>query len=933
MSKRTKIAAGSLVAAACLLALLLIFWRETSAGRGAVEWDELVGSRSWLDDVSTWSQSVDLDHERPARGDLGCFTIGDGRIFTVLGLTLPLNTLENMIGPTYQKRTGFLGQETIGLRIDGRDVPCAEQSVHRVRRAGIVRTALRGDGYVLETLDFAPPGLGAIARIIGVRNLSERSFRADAVVHLQRLPLESAGPPALLRRGPIRVLAGVLGDGARTRSGQQRVATDGAPEGDVAGATGAIITVPFGKIKPNEGRAKIHYLATSRDKATEQKTLQKLEADGVELLDRTREWWQTWHDEATTVHCPDARVSDLIDDVKEVLKTQQAADGGFAPMHMYTYCWARDSNGPIRYLLRCGKFDDVKQALDYYYEASARRGGIWLNHPLDTPLAGETPRVNWRTMPMESAEVPSFLVLQHYWYYRHSGDIGPIRAHWQYLRRNIEGQEVSPDGRLPFHGDETYRFPGYAIWLASHTEPDNYLELDNLFSADSAFEYVAAAEGMQEMAAALGRDDEARHFKALAQRVRNATERFYWQSQGGFYAPASSRFSSCLYRYPFANVNLRPLWVGYSPPDDASARQNLLTTLSYLWRDDGTVDTTPGFGYTTGMTPGMVLYNLAAIDHSAAETALRGVMDSFSPAGGIAEMLEPENRPSEDVWGKTRARPWEGGINAEAVLYYLSGFEPDAPHMRAKLCPRLPFGWKSLAVNDMRIGDNRLSVSVTREPAQTQYRLTNDGSSRVSVELVVSLPQCAIDGISVAGKPWQGDRAPVTRYGRTRQPIPLSLAAGGEAEVIVKHGQPAATAPKTIRRKAFTYPAPDIGAANVVVVTLRAETAEKWREQDANAFVIDSYIAFPASYLRRALLTPDGNSRRVETLVLDIRDWPGSFKLERFWTWGGPGRRIVRRFEELGGSVVRERPPRGWQPKRLPLQPGQSFEEEEEEDS
>ncbi len=932
MPRKITIPAAVVVVALCLVALWGVFWRDGGATKGAIEWAEVTGGRDWLEDVSAWAQSIDLDREKPGPGDLGCFTMGNGNVFTTLGLLLPVSTTNNTLGPTYQKGVGFLGRDVIGLRIDGRDAACPAQSVRRVRRSGILRTTMQGDGYALETLTFVPPALDAIVRVIAIRNLSDRPFRAEAVIHLQRLAVDSIGPPTVLQRGALRVLSGVLGDGVRGEEGEVEVAEEGVPGAETGAVIGAIATVPFGKIGPKQGRAKVHYLAISQGAGGEA-IRDELERGGLALLDETREWWQTWHEGLTRVRCPDARVADLIDDAQEVMKTQQAAGGGFSPMHVYSYCWARDSNGPIRYLLRCGGFEDVKRALDYYYEASARRGSISLNHGLAVSMTGETPDVEWSDMAMESAEVPSFLVLQHYWYYKCSGDLEPIESHWEYLKRNVEGQDVSADGRLPFHGDETYRFPGYAIWRASHTEPTDYVELDNLYSADSGFEYVAAAKAMSEMATALGKTAEAEHFNALAGRVREATERVYWQPRVGLYAPASSKFSSCMYRYPFANINLRPLWVGYQDPENPRAWENVLNTLSYLWREDGTVDATPGFGFTTGMTPGMVLYNLAAIDHAAAEQALEGVIEAFDPAAGMAEMLEPDNRPSGGVWGERRARPWEGGINAEAVLYYLTGFEPDAPRMRAKLCPRMPSGWASMEIDRMRLGGNRLAVSVNRSEGKTSYRLTNDGPGEVSVELAISLPQCTLGAITARGEPWEPKQAAVTWYGRTRQRCDIVLGPNGEAEVIVEHGPPAADPAGQIVRRSFRYPEPDVGRAQTVVVTLRPEMARKWRERDPNAFVIDTFVAFPASYLRGALLTADGKGRRVDTLVLDVGDWPGSFKLPAFWNAeGGAGARIVREFEQLGGRVVREEPPGSAGTKELPLYMGESFEEDDEED-
>jgi hypothetical protein len=69
----------------------------------------------------------------------------------------------------------------------------------------------------------------------------------------------------------------------------------------------------------------------------------------------------------------------------------------------------------------------------------------------------------------------------------------------------------------------------------------------------------------------------------------------------------------------------------------------------------------------------------------------------------------------------------------------------------------------------------------------------------------------------------------------------------------------------------------------------------------------------------------------VDTLVLDVKDWPGSFKRSWFWQ-SGPGAKIRDRFAQLGGRVIDEPLAAGQEEKRLVLYPGRPSDEPEADD-
>ncbi len=891
-------------------------WRGVRVVGETLDFATLVAEHAWLADVSVWSEEAEVAEGWPARQALGAYPLGNGRVFTTLGLELPLNTLENTVGPTYQKTTGFLGRIVVGLAVGGRLVPLGSQRVERVRGSSVAHTVCAGADAVLETYDFIPPDLPAICRLLVARNKSEGGRRLSAVLLCEEVPLDWEGGAARVVRGAMR-LRPVVQTGKMKVAERTDVVEADATTGKSSVGRGARFEIPFGRVAPGDARAKLVGLVITTDDAAEREAVAALRNRSVsELLAATQQHWRGWLDGGVSVVSGDARVDDLIEDEALIIRTQQAMGGGFSPMYRYSYCWARDSNGPIRYLSHVGQFGAVRKALDYYYEASARAGKIPNNHPLDVDVGADRPEVDWGKVEVEPAEVPSFLILQHHWYWRASGDAEPVRRHWAYLRRCLLGQEVSADGRLPFHGDETYRFPGYEMFKAGRGEPKTYLSMD-LYSADSAFEYVAAAEALAEMAPAVGRAEEVGDYLARARRVREATERHYWQPERGFYAPATSRLSSERYQFPFANIALRPLWLGYADAESASAAENALNALAYLWRKDGTADLLPGFGYTVGMTPGMVLYSLAALDHPDAARALEGVLAAFSKSAGMSEMLTPDNKPApEDAfWGRTRIRPWEGGINADAVLFYLTGFRPNAPAGRVELCPHTTPGSSRLTVRGLPVGASRLGVQFTRESERAVYRLDPRGAAALTAELTASLPASRVTGVSVGGAKLASRGDAVSRFGRTRLPLVLELMEGSEAVVVVTY-EPTGAAPAAISRRTFDYLPPDLGGARTVLVTGHPDTVKEWRARRARLFVIDTNIAFPPRYLQGALFEADGG-RRVDELVLDVAKFEGSFK-PGFWSEGGPGARIVAEFERAGGRVV-HLPGRPKPPSRLAL--------------
>jgi len=837
-----------------------------------------ISKHPWLlERLSHWRQEVDLTGERwPGYSDLAAFPIGNGQVFAYEGVTYPLGTLENVVGPTYQKDT-FLGKIIPLLYIGDEVVAWKTQRMEWISPGGVVKTQSWTDnGLWLQTYDFVPPYVPAICRVMIVGNGSRQAQRNVALaLAFGTSGGEKAGGGLRIQRGKHIIQAGFVGARARVQIGKPDIPLpeniDIRTSPEPMSEQTPVLRCELGTLQSGKDLAKLAYavVATNADRAEE--LAAGIEHRGFELLDDAHRYWQERYERTVTVETPDQpEVGELLTISKYLCAVQQAKAGGYSPMDGYSYTWIRDSNGPVRYLAAVGDFGSVRRHLEYHFQGCAAQGKIGNNLPLDLEVKN-APQIDWSQVPVEPAESSSFVILQHYWYYQQSGDLQLIRRHWPMLRRCLLGQAVDERGLLPFHGDETYRFPGYEYFDAGR-EVGLYVNLETR-SADSAFEYVAAAEALAEMADKLGKAEEAADYRRRAEKVRQTTERYYWQHDRGYYAPAMSDLSDQVQPSPFAPINLRPLWIGYAPPTEQQ-RRNILNSLKYLWQPDSTPKTTPEFEPYVTMILGYTLYALASIDHPAAEAALNGLLAAAEKSGGFAEMNEADNRPSDEIWGQHRVRPWEGGINAEAILHYLTGMEVDAASGRVFLRPQMPSGWSKMTISNLPVGEARLRLEVHGDKAT----VTRQDDTEAQV-LLAARPLALTTG----------NQLTVLQPGEKKE-IDFTPSSGARASLV-------ATRP-------FVWGPPKIPAgAKTVVFTWCKETAEECRQKYGPATVVfDTKLPWPTQFLREALLRADGG-RRVDTLVLDTDYFPGAFKRKKFWK-DGAGAKIVAEFKRAGGRVV-----------------------------
>ncbi len=865
---------------------------------------------TWLNDVADgWRTVIDMDaKEAPSFEDMAAYPLGNGEIFGIIGLTVPFGSLSNVIGPGYQKVAGFYSGIVPGVMVSDGLERMPQQMIEWVRLAGIVHSVQRNERLALHTYDWVDPEANVWYRLVIAENIGDEPLNDVSLVMGNNNPVDSAENGVLQgTRAGSRFTIGVIGKAFAHKSGLEFELPEALKKQsrmDVENGM-SYLACPIGKIAKGESGGKLFYfsLENPEEKTEVAAHVKDMTDNGLECIVRAYEANSAWHKKGLVIGTPDKKINDFVEIQKHIIRVQQARTGGFSPMDRYTYTWIRDSVGPVRFFSQCGYTDEVNKYLQYQHMGNAKAKEIRLNLGLELGEPVEFTEPDWSKYPVDRAEVPSYIVLHHYWYYLATGDRSLIEKHWQYLRRCISGQSLSERGTLPFHGDETYRFPGYMAFR-EHMDVHDYVQMD-CHSADSAFEYVAAAEAMARMARDLGRADEAGEFADKAEQVRAATERYYWMADRRYYAPAMSDFTSQQHRYPFASINMRPMWIGYAGPD-TQQRSNVVNSLQYLWETEKSgVRATPAFGYYTTMVPGFVLYNLAEINHPYTLTWLQHLLDCAESSGGFAEMNTPDDRPAETIWGQHRARPWEGGINAHAVIYALLGVRADAVSNHLSLTPNIGEEWQVMGASNIPVGDARVDTEIYNSRGKRIYEFTAHGGTQLpTLDLHLRVPARRIVAIEGAFADC-GGRVEDQTYADGITTIDIIGIAMPEDETVpIEVTFEQETPPvQGLRPAKFYYGAAEVtGNQKTLLLTWNPLTYKHYQKQLGSAFMaIDTKIPWPDEFLR-GLLLPAAGRRGFDTVLLDVEQYSGGFRRPAYWKQG-KGAQLLREFKALGGKV------------------------------
>lgn len=684
---------------------------------------DFLRDRPWLNDLYSWQQSYDLTHDAVKANLTGAYCIGNGRSFALIGLSSPLWNWSNLYGASYQEPD--LGSMAMNVTRSGLEVDTSKQTIGWVRRSGVVRVHAEGNGLTVETYDFAPvapsdnnawDNPAVLVRLVRVVNTGDHDETdLDIALKIQ--------PEWNLKYSVKDEAHDVLWDQKPKKPKKRTFWRLGAFNSRRARVWDNNLHYSLLPLKPGEESWAAFYLVSANSSEENSSQTEEIKKKGpAQLLDETRSYYADWFAKGTTFS-GDAKIADLFEVAPLIFKAQQSYSGGFSPIIGYTYTWIRDNNGPIRWFLKTGHPEEAKRAMDFFYGVASTTGTLPNSIRVDFPLDYHLKDLS--NMRVEFAETPNWIVLQYWWYYLSTGDIELVRARWNYLKQCIFGQ-LNEDDRYFFQRDETYLWCLESRIFDYVTFPNYYLSTFG-FSTDSSFELVSAADHLAYLGKYLEMDKDVSDLKKFAERVRAKTEENYWNDKGGYWAPAQSLLGP-LYNAPFANILLNPFWCGYARNDLNPLGETAFSTKravdaiknAYPWlgRDDGFWKTTPTVGFFVGMNPGQLLYDLCKARLPWAGKVYPDLLKTASPSGDFAEMYDsqyhPWNPPSLGVGTSGRVRPWEGGLDTEAVLEYLTGFAPDAGNGNVVFSPHLPEEMKEFGAQRLWVGQARVSIEMKR---------------------------------------------------------------------------------------------------------------------------------------------------------------------------------------------------------------------------
>ncbi len=699
--------------------------------------ESLGQDRPWLNDLYLWNESYNLDKGGVSAQKAGAYCVGNGHSFTLIGLESPLWDWSSIYGDSYQEPD--LGHFQMGISRDGSDVRLAQQKIGWVRRSGVVKVQAQGNGLLVESYDFAPcqwnrswednpPALIRVVRVVNQGSVTESSlslhFKIIPAWNVQAQFKTEKNDSVIIQkptRAKRRTYWRLAAFDDRGCSAQPRLLDDSLPP-----------VAPGGEVWAA-------YFLISSDSPEEGKALAaQLRAQGpASLLDGTRDYYQKWFQSGTEFSGAQ-RITDLFEIQSLIYKSEESHSGGFSPLIGYSYTWIRDNNGPIRWFLKTGHEKEAKGAIDFFHGVASSMGSLPNSIRVDYPLSYRLQDLS--AIHVEHAETPNWIILQHWWYYLATGDLGTIRQRWPYLKRCLTGQ-VQQEGKYFFHRDETYLWCLESRCFDHETYP-NYDLSTYAFATDSSFDFVAAADRLVYLGNLLGLSTV--DIKTTADSVRDTAEKTYWNKDNQYWAPAQSLLGP-LYNAPYANILINPFWCGYArndldplgetPDTEAKAIQALSAGYQWLGKSDGFWKTTPNVDFFVGMNPGQLLYDLCKARLPWAQKAFSNVLDIASPSGDFSEMYDgkylPWNPPAWGLGTSGRVRPWEGGLSTESLFEFVTGFAPDAGRGRVVFAPHLPPHENEFAAEKLPVKDCKVSLEMRRVNSDSWQVLTrlDQGSS------------------------------------------------------------------------------------------------------------------------------------------------------------------------------------------------------------
>ncbi len=867
----------------------------------------------------------------------GAYPVGDGWTFAVLGLGRRANTLQGITGPDFDTGKDFspegsFGENTLDLTVGGKAPALPVQRIGMARGAPLVFTEDKEKkGIALRVLTFAwsgpkyPPGLKGdeagkaaldpfrcawskaphrtIYRIVEVFNGTEKPLeKVDLVARFQGKGEIKGG--SILFRHPL--------PGGKVQVMEVRFAERSKPAAD--GLHRGFDKIAPGKIGQAALLLHFYYQGQKRPDPDDY-----LKEDCIGAAGECQGWWHLRLLPTTRFRTDDRKYMDLIQGWKiRACLLQALPGGGVAASLNHRVFRVRDAAGAVLVFLRAGMWNEARRILDYERDCVRLTGKIQAQYPLTLAFPKGLSDPDWNRVTAGDPEAPSWMLLEHYWYYRATNDLSFLRKRWPFLKRLLDAQKPAKEDLLmPFSpADPLVRVLLEGFFPGKRPFPNDLPAQDaargrTAYSMAASLLHLLSIHALADVASVIGNGAASKAEKAAwSKRKENLLERAlkvgqlfesrFWlprpgvkQEPGklvGRYIPAFSPVTLEPHIPPVAEINLLPLWVGYLFATGNRDTANVKETVAALKLPGTRVGSTPDLPYALGCTQGYLVACLATQEDKSLPDAVEGILRQATPAGEWVSLYDGKGNPvaagREPI---DHLSLWDCGVNMDALLFALTGVRyaavPAFDPSTLRLNPRIPKGATFFSGDGLRHDGRLFDFSMRLEGKRVNVRVLNRGTKQMDLALGL-LHNMYVRYIKPNRDEYINEVSPGVFIDKDNPGYRMNIF-GGSGRLDWGF-QPLRLPPPGTDFLLFTY----------------RPGREKALESRGKVLVVDLGLPILPRHLAQLLVLPDGRPR-VPVLVFDrgVRETsPATMKTTAFWQ--NPAlRKAMDSFRRKGGRI------------------------------
>ncbi len=416
----------------------------------------------------------------------------------------------------------------------------------------------------------------------------------------------------------------------------------------------------------------------------------------------------------------------------------------------FAWFFGRDALWTVLATTAVGHFETTRTALDFLRKFQRKDGKI--PHEISQSAA----LIDWfeaYPYPWASADATPLFIIAHADYWQASGDLDYIRQHWDALVRAYRfTASTDTDGNdLVENTGVGHGWVEGGLLYPPHEE---------LYQQGV---WLAALEGMEAMATALGETELAAEVRQRALRVRAAIERTYWLEDKGFYAFATWKPNELLAE----NTVLQavPLWWRLLSPERArrALEQVGSAQMATDWGTRILSDASSRYdplSYHHGSVwplftgwASMAAYRYEK-PHIGYQALMANVLLTYQGAlGYVTELLS--GAFNRDFGRSSHHQIWSEAMVVTPLVRGLLGLEVREGGRVLHVAPQLPAAWDSLRVRHVPVGLDRYALTLWRMDEAFLVEVTPENEAApMSLDLAPAFPLDArVEAVTVNDQP------------------------------------------------------------------------------------------------------------------------------------------------------------------------------------